>query len=389
MLRVLFGFSSLLDGGPKQQKYRELIRQLEPNMTCLTKLEEFAFLAIYRNVVDQLLPVSVHHKSNIQCLYCNVDDQSDGEPSPQDGEKERQAARHHLSLKTSGSKNREIRLKLLKHFSQEEETQKLRLSCFLDVVLDESFDELSLSFFDEDEPFDDLILPTVARRCPLLSTINITFSSNAKTETCQHLPKVLTCSLAPLQQLTCLNLSKLPAQFKSLAFMLGRSCNLLQKLRIDLSDESLTAKELISVFYSADGARLEEAAPLLEDDGIQRRAYHKCQVSRKALYPFCQTLEEVRINCVEENDPYIIGFLLRHLPQLKEFETSDFEYKDYSTSIRILWDIWDQSIGVSTVRCIEPHSLVQFGTAHVSIFDDHPDLILQSYFTGKFIVFIL
>ena len=176
--------------------------------------------------------------------------------------------------------------------------------------------------------------------------------------------------------LTSLNLDKLPIQCRNITSILGKSCPQLKWLRIGFANYSLTTDDLLSVFYSGDLDTLNEAAQdlpstnkfgdLVSSEFIQK-AYHQCLVPAHLLHPFCQTLEEIRINHYESGEPYVIAFILRHLPRLKQLETSDFEFKDYSASIRALWDI-RESTAMEATMCIPSDS----------------SLITISSFTGLF-----
>ena len=105
-------------------------------------------------------------------------------------------------------------------------------------------------------------------------------------------------------------------------------------------------------------------------------------VSQSVLYPFCFTLEEVHINHIDYENPYAIAFLLRNLPRLKQLDISDFEFKDFSPSIRALWDISDFEIPSNTLRSLDPHPLIPDGIAPLSILKRNSDLIINTYFTG-------
>lgn len=97
------------------------------------------------------------------------------------------------------------------------------------------------------------------------------------------------------------------------------------------------------MFFAGDIKIVHAAAPDLalttDETDKPRKGYHRCHVSPNLMHPFCQTLEEIRINQFDNSDPYVIAFVLRHLPRLQQLETSDYEFKDYSASIRALWDL--------------------------------------------------
>lgn len=100
------------------------------------------------------------------------------------------------------------------------------------------------------------------------------------------------------------------------------------------------------MFFAGDINIIHATVPDLESTKVvqdemdkPRKCYHRCHVPPNLMHPFCQTLEEIRINQFDNSDPYVIAFLLRHLPHLQQLETSDYEFKDYSASIRALWDL--------------------------------------------------
>lgn len=126
---------------------------------------------------------------------------------------------------------------------------------------------------------------------------------------------------------------------------MGKSCPRLKSLRLGFDNLPLSIDEFLSIFYCGDLTLLRNVTPdvpSIEHDQNpateQKKAYNECCVPPHLLYSFCQTLEEIRINYFSSNEPYVIAFILRHLPLLQKLETSDFEFKDYTTSIRALWD---------------------------------------------------
>lgn len=127
---------------------------------------------------------------------------------------------------------------------------------------------------------------------------------------------------------------------------MGKSCPQLKFLRLGFDNLPLTTDEFLCIFYSGDLDLLKSVAPDVSsmeylDNSASNppKAYHQCSVPSHLLHSFCQTLEEIRINYFNSNEPSVIAFVLRHLPRLQKLETSDFEFKDYSASIRALWDI--------------------------------------------------
>ena len=140
-------------------------------------------------------------------------------------------------------------------------------------------------------------------------------------------------------------MDKVPIQCKSIISVLGKSCPRLKFLRLGFDNLPLSTDEFLSVFYCGDLSLLKNVIPDVPTIGHlqnpateQKKAYSECFVPPHLLYPFCQTLEEIRINYFNSDGPYVIAFILRHLPLLQKLETSDFEFKDYTTSIRVLWD---------------------------------------------------
>jgi len=348
-------------------------------------LQDLAFIATYRSIVDHLMEIPANHKNRRQ-----QDDSCDGDTqlsrTVEAGRHVCQKMRNQLSKRLSGQKNKEVRCKLLKHYNNEKESKILHLTSFLDVILDESLDEITASF-DEDAHrlWNEEIMNTIVRRSPYVTTLHLYWQEKIQL----HSANTFISKMSQLSSLTNLNLYQLPDQCKALTFLLGRSCPSLKRLQIALAKNTLSTDELIRIFYSGDIASLEEAAtiPLAvtethSNSSCLPRAYHRCHVSAKALHPFCQTLEEVRINRIDCENSYAIAFLLRHMPRLKELDFSDFEFKDYSISIRSLWDISDPQSTPAMLRCLAPHPLVPDGLAPLSLFDSNPDLILQTYFTG-------
>lgn len=170
-----------------------------------------------------------------------------------------------------------------------------------------------------------------------------------------------------MQHLVSLNLFKVPETCKSVLSILGKTGLHLKFLRIGFSNYSLTDQEVLSLFFSGDINTLADVAPLSEADAKPKREYHRCFVSQSLMFPYCQTLEEIRINRYQPPDPYVVGFILRHLPRLREFDLADYDLEDYSCGIRSLWDISE--------------GFYQSPTSHSS----SRDPIVLSSFTGYFV----
>lgn len=173
-------------------------------------------------------------------------------------------------------------------------------------------------------------------------------------------PETLGFYISQFGFLTTLHLDKVPIQCKTIIYILGKSCPQLSFLRLGFDNLPLTTDEFLGIFYSGDLDTLKNVAPdvpsteFLDTPAINpQKAYHHCFVPPHLLHSFCQTLEEIRINYFKSDDPSVIAFILRHLPRLQKLETSDFEFKDYSASIRALWDIQEgpcQEAATSTIQ---------------------------------------
>lgn len=198
--------------------------------------------------------------------------------------------------------------------------------------------------------------------------------------------ETFTFHIGKFELLTSLHLDKIPIHCKTVTSVLGNTCPQLKWLRIGFANFPFTVEDMLSLFYSGDLETLNQIAPSnlstgasSEDIGgaIQpKKAYHYCHVPVHLMYPYCQTLEEIRINHFESNGSFIIAFVLRHLPRLRLLETSDFELRDYSTSIRALWDIRETEIttGVTDMTQQPP---------------DYSDSIVVANFNGKSFVVII
>lgn len=199
--------------------------------------------------------------------------------------------------------------------------------------------------------------------------------------------------MSQFKSLTSLHLDKVPYQSKTITSILGKCCPLLKWLRIGFANFSLSADDLLGIFFSGDLNVLRSVAPDIvrlteqsDEMAELRKEYHRCHVPSHLMYPFCQTLEEVRINHFDSKDPYVIAFILRHLPHLRQLETSDFEFKDYSASIRVLWDIRDvsESEGSSVVT----GSPLDSDSITLSNFRGKYDLVVTSKFFVSMIQYI-
>lgn len=154
-------------------------------------------------------------------------------------------------------------------------------------------------------------------------------------------------------------MDKVPFQCKTIISVLGKSCPRLKFLRLGFDNFPLTTDEFLSIFYSGDLNILKNLTSNVSPEDLhnpaseQKKAYSEYFVPPHLLHPFCQTLEEIRINYFNSDEPYVIAFILRHLPLLQKLETSDFEFKDYTASIRALWDSQNRSHQESTDEDME------------------------------------
>lgn len=195
--------------------------------------------------------------------------------------------------------------------------------------------------------------------------------------------------------LSSLHLEKVPVQCKNIMSVVGKSCPLLKRLRIGFADFSICTDDLLSMVLSCDLDRLKAVAPdlpsldLTEAMSETLKGYHQCFVPPQLLHPFCQTLEELRINHFENDDPFVIAFILRHLPHLQQLETSDFEFKDYSSSIRAVQEI--SSLAVARIDEMEDcqssnvDTIILAGFAGIYFIDQLIKHLIESvnFSTGK------
>lgn len=356
-------------------------------MSPVKKLEDLSIRALFCEIIQRLLPDLLNTAGNKE-RFCRGKYKNQAKLGVSLSSLEnRQSLRDQVRKELIYVTNHDVRAKLLQCLGQEE--NQIGLSSLIEVTLEDSFNEFSLLILGDDNPFDDQLLPTIARYCTSTSGLSTTFggsTSLALNGMCNHVPRMLESSLNYLNQITSLSFSKLPVLCKPIVFLLGRFCPLLQILRINSPVEKYLPIELVQIFYSGDIGRLEDVAPLSSGDFGQRRAYHRCHVSHRALHPFHRTLKVVNISCYRTVEPFASAFVLRHLPNLEELKTSDVDFTDCSTSIRALWAISDSTIPVSTIRCLEPHILIPNREADCSILEKHPDLIIPSFFSGKFFI---
>lgn len=280
-----------------------------------------------------------------------------------DIEQAHQLARSELTLKLNqrdAIESQDMRSRLLKHFQTQGKEARDLVGLFrlLDVVLDDNMDLVEIACRDEDgsECFDNRIFPVLVNRCPGLRKLHLRCANGLADDW----PETLGFYISQFGFLTTLHLDKVPIQCKTIIYILGKSCPQLSFLRLGFDNLPLTTDEFLGIFYSGDLDTLKNVAPdvpsteFLDTPAINpQKAYHHCFVPPHLLHSFCQTLEEIRINYFKSDDPSVIAFILRHLPRLQKLETSDFEFKDYSASIRALWDIQEgpcQEAATSTIQ---------------------------------------
>ncbi len=189
--------------------------------------------------------------------------------------------------------------------------------------MDEGFEELDTHVaFPGCEP-DAKLIPTIAKRSPLLKKLELDFSVMKK-ETKPHLLRSFIFSLGSLQHLTDLSLSlqKLDAKMRpTLLSLVGNSCPSLSKLQI-YGDRVFKKKEICAIFLGdlAFDTILEEPSWREDYD------FSRVKVPEKMLTPICSTLKEFRLNDnADVSDSshwelygYSTIFILRHLPLLEK-----------------------------------------------------------------------
>jgi hypothetical protein len=195
----------------------------------------------------------------------------------------------------------------------------------------------------------------------------------------QDWPETIGLYISQFPLLTSLHLDKVPIQCKTIISVLGKSCPRLKFLRLGFDNFPLSTDEFLSIFYCGDLSVLKNLTPdvpsienLHNPANEHKKAYNECCVPPHLLYSFCHTLEEIRINYFNSDEPYVIAFILRHLPVLQKLETSDFEFKDYTASIRSLWDTQNR----------ENHQESADESMELSL-PTNSDSIVQKSFSGK------
>lgn len=289
--------------------------------------------------------------------------------SQQEDEGRRHKAREFLVRKLGhhdAAKSRQIRCRLLKSFQHPVRTtgNPVKLSDFLDVVLDDTLDQIELSKWNEDEEQSDgEIFQRIIHRSPKVQALNLYCTAHMVKKLGNFKIYALSINvwqasnwilslnhyLCRMQHLVSLNLFKVPESCKLVTSLLGTNCIHLKFLRIGFSNYSLSDREMLSLFFSGDIETLAAVAPYatssIESSSTTRnqpelsREFHRCLVSKSLMFPYCETLEEIRVNRYQPPNPYIVGFILRHLPRLREFDLADYDFEDYSRGIRALWDI--------------------------------------------------
>ena len=267
-------------------------------------LELMALKACYNEIVSSLRLANLKSLMGDSCLYSSF---------PQfTSQQVVDITRERLGQELSKTiLNDQVRQKLVqqltKHISSTEKTscgtcQLPDIFLFLDSVLDESFTELELKVPEhvpvKDEKSD--LLQLIAKHSPAVSTLKFNFGKPITQEMLESFAQ----SLLQFQHLTMLTIADLTDDAYCIPFLenLGTCCPQLTHLHLK-SKFLFESKDHILALVLGGKAKLLPKVATLMSRGLKTEKFMKrAHFHPDLLAPFCITLKEVLLQCVECKD---------------------------------------------------------------------------------------
>lgn len=207
------------------------------------------------------------------------------------------------------------------------ENSEIDISFFLDCVLNESCEKLTIPVtFPFTEPNPNLTR-VVAKRSSLMKKMSINFHLMKKETKIENLAPVI-LSLSSLPNLTSLTLKLLYGQHKSVIKLLGKSCPSLAHLEMGCAFY-LDVKDLLALILGELGEHLfpvtHEKKSKEESEWREENVLRTMRVPAELLPPMCSSLRHLSLENVEwvydETHFYSpVVFVLNHLPLLEQFD---------------------------------------------------------------------
>lgn len=305
----------------------------------VSRLEQIAFMASYREILSNLLLCSDHrpeerrHMNTYSSLIslntflnsCNI----------------LKFVRSRLNHYLIGTMNDDIRKRLVNEYFQSfyDSDQKCDIWAFFDCVLDSNFVELDTHVvFPQSEP-NEKFIQAIANHSPNLGVLKLNFEMVMTTTLSKRLKPVME-SLSSLVNLTSLSLYYLDKHHRSIIKYLGHSCPRLQHLCI--SGFPILQKDIIALVLGKNINRLLELKYMILEDEYD---IHDYQISTQFLVPLCSTLQHLQLEDLKEKEklqkscefsglrPSAAAFAIRHMPNLRRIDHSS---SSISSAIKLL-----------------------------------------------------
>lgn len=307
----------------------------------VSRLEEIAFMASYREILGNLLLCPDHRPEDRRNMntYSSLISLNPFFTSPNILHFVRSRLNQHLI----GTMNDDIRKRLVHEYNQNfyDSDQKCDIWAFFDCVLDSSFTELDTHVvFPQTEP-NERCIQTIAKRSPNIETLKLNFEMVMTTTPVENLKPVVV-SLSGLANLTSLSLYYLDKHHRSLLSYLGHSCPKLQ--HICISGFRIVKKDIIALVLGEKIESLQEKETLLNEEND----IHHLQLSPEYLAPFCSTLQLLQLEDFDEKKklqksceysslpPTAAAFAIRHMPNLRRIDHSS---SSISSAVKLLSQI--------------------------------------------------
>jgi len=350
---------------------------------AVTRLEEIAFTACYREILSNLLLCPEHRPEDRRSMnsYSSLLSLNPFLTSSNVRRFVRSRLNHHLI----GIMNDDIRKKLICEFNRNfyDADQKSDIWAFLDCVLDNSFTELDTHVvFPKTEP-NEKFVHSICNHSPSIEVLKLNFEMVGKSTPIEKLNPIV-ASLSSLVNLTSLSLYLLHKHHRELLNYIGISCPRLQHFCI--TGFRILKKDILALMLGETLKQFPDKEMVEEENDVNLK------ISTEYLSPFCFTLQHLQLEDLEEKKkirkscefsglyPASVALLLRHMPNLRRIDHSS---SSVSSAVKLLYHI--------------PSANENLGSNHKNIYEESKDytnprlpspLITKSPFSGKLVLYI-
>jgi hypothetical protein len=305
----------------------------------VTRLEEIAFTACYREILSNLLLCPEHRPEDRRGMnsYSSLISLNPFFTSSNIRGFVRSRLNHHLI----GIMNDDIRKKFICEFNRNfyDADQKSDIWVFLDCVLDNSFTELETHVvFPKTEP-NEKFVHSICNRSPSVEVLKMNFEMVSKSTPMAKLSPIIS-SLSSLVNLNSLSLNLLHKHHRELLNCIGISCPRLQHFCI--TGFRILKKDILALML---GEKLKQFP---EKEMVEEEKNVIIEILTEYLSPFCFTLQHLQLEDLEEKKkfrkgsefsglyPASVALLLRHMPNLRRIDHSG---SSVSSAIKLLHQI--------------------------------------------------